>query len=338
MKDKKSFGVFIAERRRKLNLTQAELAEKLFVTKTAVSKWERGVTYPDITLISDLCKLLDVDEHELIAEGSSSEYRQIRANSDKYRKLNKVYFWLPTSIYLTALAVCFICNLAINHTLSWFFIVLFSLLTAFTLVPSPARFFPKFKLAWVSASALLSVTALLLTCCIYSGGSWFFIALFSVFLGYIAILLPVFAYAYPVPRKIKRHSGIICISADFLLVLALLCVCLYSTPKALLSATLTALFVFAPVAAVVAMFAYLKINISFKLSVLFAVAGVFAFFGNAVISFIFGVDYSFDINLASWQQENINGNIQFIILIVCLTVSLALLINGILKQIKKSRP
>ena len=77
MKDKKSFGLFIAEKRKEKNLTQAELAQMLFVTKTAVSKWERGVTYPDITLISDICSVLDVDEHELITEGNNGEYRKI---------------------------------------------------------------------------------------------------------------------------------------------------------------------------------------------------------------------------------------------------------------------
>ena len=154
MKDKKSFGIFIAEKRREMNLTQTELAEKLFVTKTAVSKWERGVTYPDITLISELCRVLNVDEHELIAEGTADDYRQIRSDSQKYRKLGNFWFWLPTIAYSVALAVCFICNLAINHTLSWFFIVLFSLLIAFTLVPSLSRFLSKYKVAIVSASSL----------------------------------------------------------------------------------------------------------------------------------------------------------------------------------------
>lgn len=72
MKDKKSFGRFIAEKRKEKGMTQAEVAQALYVTVTAVSKWERGVTYPDITLISDLCEILGVSEHELITAGNDA--------------------------------------------------------------------------------------------------------------------------------------------------------------------------------------------------------------------------------------------------------------------------
>lgn len=41
--NKKTFGAFINRRRKELNMTQKEFAAKLFVTDSAVSKWERGV-------------------------------------------------------------------------------------------------------------------------------------------------------------------------------------------------------------------------------------------------------------------------------------------------------
>lgn len=43
-------GKFIAECRKKQNLTQIQLAEKLNITDRAVSKWERGMSLPDISL------------------------------------------------------------------------------------------------------------------------------------------------------------------------------------------------------------------------------------------------------------------------------------------------
>ena len=42
MESKKTFGEYIRERRRAMGLTQREFAEKLYVTESAVSKWERG--------------------------------------------------------------------------------------------------------------------------------------------------------------------------------------------------------------------------------------------------------------------------------------------------------
>lgn len=64
MQDKKSFGKYIAEKRKEVNLTQEELANKLYVIPTTISKWERGISYPDITVITNLCKELNISEHE----------------------------------------------------------------------------------------------------------------------------------------------------------------------------------------------------------------------------------------------------------------------------------
>lgn len=52
--DQKAFGAFIAELRRAEKLTQRQVADKLHVTDRAVSKWERGLSYPDVTLF--FCK------------------------------------------------------------------------------------------------------------------------------------------------------------------------------------------------------------------------------------------------------------------------------------------
>ena len=64
MEDKKNFGKYIAEKRKEANLTQEELASKLYVIPTTISKWERGISYPDISIITKLCKELNITEHE----------------------------------------------------------------------------------------------------------------------------------------------------------------------------------------------------------------------------------------------------------------------------------
>lgn len=60
-------GNFIAENRKKKNLTQEQLAEKLGISKNAVSKWERGLNLPDVSLMQDICKLLDITLNEFFA-------------------------------------------------------------------------------------------------------------------------------------------------------------------------------------------------------------------------------------------------------------------------------
>lgn len=64
--DAKRFGVFLAQRRREKGMTQAALAEKLHVTDKAVSRWERGVGFPDISTLEPLAGALDVSVLELM--------------------------------------------------------------------------------------------------------------------------------------------------------------------------------------------------------------------------------------------------------------------------------
>jgi len=64
--DAEIFGAFLQARRKSLGLTQAELAEKLHVTDKAVSRWERGVGFPDIRLLEPLAQALEVSLLELM--------------------------------------------------------------------------------------------------------------------------------------------------------------------------------------------------------------------------------------------------------------------------------
>ena len=59
-------GKFIADRRKKKNITQEQLAEKLYITDRAVSKWERGLSLPDADKMLDLCNILDINVNELL--------------------------------------------------------------------------------------------------------------------------------------------------------------------------------------------------------------------------------------------------------------------------------
>lgn len=64
--DAKTFGAFIAQCRREKNMTQAELAIKLNVTDKAVSRWERGIGFPDISTIEPLASALEISVLELM--------------------------------------------------------------------------------------------------------------------------------------------------------------------------------------------------------------------------------------------------------------------------------
>lgn len=64
-------GDFIKTRRKKLKLTQTHIADQLGVSAQAVSKWERGENLPDVGLIPDLAKLLDISIESILQAGQT---------------------------------------------------------------------------------------------------------------------------------------------------------------------------------------------------------------------------------------------------------------------------
>lgn len=71
--DNKKFGQFILQLRKEKGWTQLELAEKLNITDKAVSKWERGVGFPDIKMIEPLAEIFNVSVLEIMRSEKVSE-------------------------------------------------------------------------------------------------------------------------------------------------------------------------------------------------------------------------------------------------------------------------
>ena len=71
--DATKFGLFVAEMRKENHMTQAELATKIKVTDKAVSRWERGLGFPDIHLLEPLAEALGVSVLELMKSEKNVE-------------------------------------------------------------------------------------------------------------------------------------------------------------------------------------------------------------------------------------------------------------------------
>lgn len=65
--DQIKIGRFISERRKNINITQSELAEKLGITDRAISKWENGICLPDVGTMPELCNILDISINDLFS-------------------------------------------------------------------------------------------------------------------------------------------------------------------------------------------------------------------------------------------------------------------------------
>lgn len=116
--DQIKIGKFIAECRKKNNLTQMQLAEKLNITDRAISKWENGKSMPDSSIMLDLCKELKISVNELLsgemiemsnynekAEQNLLEMKRQKEESDKRLLRTEIVIVAATIIIYVILAL-----------------------------------------------------------------------------------------------------------------------------------------------------------------------------------------------------------------------------------------
>lgn len=168
---KRPFGEYIRRKRLDASLTQRELAARLFVTESTVSKWERALSYPDVSMVPAICRELHISEHEFFTACDDDGARAQAKEAAVRRGVTKGLFWFFAAGYAAAIVACFICDLAVFRALDWFWIVLAALLLAFSLTNLPALV-KRNRLPVCLGAATGSLLLLLLACWLYTGQRW----------------------------------------------------------------------------------------------------------------------------------------------------------------------
>ena len=111
--DQIKIGKFIAECRKKNNLTQMQLAEKLNITDRAISKWENGKAMPDSSIMLDLCSELKISVNDLLCgemismENKNEKQEQLLIDMTKeVEEKNKIIWtsmWVIMSVAMISL-------------------------------------------------------------------------------------------------------------------------------------------------------------------------------------------------------------------------------------------
>lgn len=102
--NQEKIGKFICDQRKKLNLTQNELAEKLSVTSQAISKWERGKGIPDIEMLNELSEIFNVEIKDILNGEEQSNTLQ-KQTSKNILKNKKFYIILELMIIIILIIV-----------------------------------------------------------------------------------------------------------------------------------------------------------------------------------------------------------------------------------------
>ncbi|MDD2260006.1 MAG: helix-turn-helix transcriptional regulator [Acholeplasmataceae bacterium] len=82
-----TFGVRFQRFRKAKNLTQEDIANKFNISPQAVSKWENDISYPDITILSDLSELLGVSLDELLGKTTEPTVIQQRTEPKDFKDM-----------------------------------------------------------------------------------------------------------------------------------------------------------------------------------------------------------------------------------------------------------
>lgn len=299
MQDKITFGKFIQSKRKEAGISQKVLAERLYVTESAVSKWERGISYPDITMISEICSALNITEHELCTASDDENQRKIVKMAKKYKLFIAVYNAILALGYLSAIIPCFIIFILKEHNTSKFCILLTSLMLSASLLNVPT-FAAKNRGILTLASSYVSLTLLLLSVNVYSGGDWFFMAFLSVTLGLCIVFLPFIIRCDFISKYIGNNKSLICMAADTAMILAVVAygTLKYGVWESFVTGIVAAACALVLVWAIFAVIRYAKINICLKSSAVLAMLGVWLLSAEKLALHFLpsNVDFSITIN------------------------------------------
>lgn len=146
--DYTEMGQIICIHRKRKGWTQKQLAEKLCLSDKTISKWECGAGYPDISILFELSKNLDISVADLfcgLQEQESRTEENIVLNTlryseevvmkQKYSKKQLVFIAISV-LFLTAIATCLIVNIALEKRVSWSMIPIISTLFAWLIMAS----------------------------------------------------------------------------------------------------------------------------------------------------------------------------------------------------------
>ena len=319
------------------------------MTESAVSKWERGVSYPDITQITPLCEALEVSEHELVTASDDERQRRMEREVDVHRKVRLAWLIAWSAIYLFVIAGAATTQNPIGpfpYDIARA-VAGCLLLASFTHVPvlvKTERGMAAFCSGYCFANLLMLVE--------YGRYGWAGLKTFS--LSFVGLLFAVSVVALPfvllwAARRSDAlalsHKGLIYLSTVSMLLIFLVSVACMHDGKVLeeaLRMDCVVAVMLVPVWTTFLAVRHLRVALSFRLAAAIAAFGAWVFLGSGVVNMLFyGTLSSFDlhthVNFTDWATyPAVNDNLCWLVLIVSLVAAAALCVVGVARATRRA--
>ena len=231
------------------------------------------------------------------------------------RNVKKKFLLVLSVIFMIPVITCFIVNIAVGHRLDWFFIVLTSLavLGSMVLVPLAVE---KKRFLCILTSFTASLLLLLLTCCVYSGGTWFPVAAVSGLFGLSVVFLPLAVRQIPIKGRLADHKVVLVMLIDTALLALLILLCVVGDYRGAFSIMGYCMILPWGLMLVIR---YFKINAFFKAGICSVLTGLFLSMADVVTDIIINgrlVNTAgfWNADLYVWEGD-LNSNIMLIILL-----------------------
>jgi len=294
--------------------------------------------------VADCLKNTEVDD-QLTKEKNSV----LHTFAKKERKRTFTIGVVTAAVLMVPVIVCLICNLAIGHSLDWFFIVLASLavFASITVVPLVVE---KNAGLWTLGCFTGSLLLLLLVINVYTRGNWFLMAAVPTILGLSLFFAPYVIKRMKLPKALSNHKGLIAMIWDTLWLFAVIIVAGlfaggtdywgYAIPITAYCVLLPwILFLIIRYSSTFGKAKRSKLHGLIKGGICVIIVGGYLTITNNVINSIIGGGTSWhftDANFANWNSiEVINANIWIISLISTTAIGIILIIAGIIVQNNK---
>lgn len=129
----------------------------------------------------------------------------IKNQARRFKRRSAAVGSVIAALFMIPILASLIVNLVSGRTLDWFFVVVAGMLVAASLIVVPLMV-PEDKLFWTFCAFCASLVILLAVCCLYTRGTWFFVAASASLFGLSVVFLPFAIKAKPLRPWVAGHN------------------------------------------------------------------------------------------------------------------------------------